>query len=455
LLVLASGLCFAAGVVKGGPLSVSNWRGFDTNPVVDASGADLTANDPVSVSLGTFASEPAVLLPGAGISIGTAAYAGLLAEFSAYGTPASLVAADGALARKGTFFLQSGGAVAGTALTGKPVYLLITKGTSPGTATEVAILRTSAVFDVADDANPLPRILGISLDSGLVPIVGSGTRFSSVPTLLDSAPRAAISLAQVLPMPVIAVENVATGLPLVSGQGVVDFGVLKIGTSGMPHAFTVRNAGDAALTGLNLGFVSGAATDYSIQGPGVESLAPGASTEFSLVFTPGELGLRGAGLEITGNEVAGSPFVISLAGMGATGRQLFDQAMAAAGLTGPNAGPGAIPFSDGVPNLIKYACGLNAAGPDTRGLEPETGTLGLPALGILPGPPPVIRYEFLRRRNAGLAYAPWQSVGLAGGSWQPVPGTHTVTEINTEWERVVIEKPEDEARFFRLGVDFE
>ncbi len=453
--MLASGVWFAAGVVKGGPLSVSNWRGFDTNPVVDATGADLTANDPVSVTLGTFASEPAALLPGAGISIGTAAYAGFLAEFTAYGTPASLVAADGALGRKGTFFLQSGGAVAGTALAGKPVYLLITKGSSPATATEVAILRTSAVFDASDDSSPLPKLLSIRLDSGLVPIVGSGTRFSAVPTLLDSSPRAAISLAQVVPMPVIAVENVATGLPLASGQGVVDFGLLKPGTSGMPHAFTIRNAGDVVLTGLNVGLVSGVVTDYSLQPPGIASLAPGASAGFSLVFTPGNVGVRAAGLEVTAAEVAASPFVIALEGRGASGRELFDQAMAAAGLTGPNAGPGAVPFSDGVPNLIKYACGLNAAGPDTRGLEPETGTLGLPSLSIIPGPPQVIRYEFLSRRNAGLAYVPLQSVGLTSGSWQPVPGTHTVTEINTEWERVVIEKPEDEARFFRLGVDFE
>lgn len=55
----------------------------------------------------------------------------------------------------------------------------------------------------------------------------------------------------------------------------------------------------------------------------------------------------------------------------------FQEASALAGLTGNDALPNAIPFHEVVPNLLKYAFGLNLGGPDARRMAPG-GTVGLP-----------------------------------------------------------------------------
>ena len=54
-------------------------------------------------------------------------------------------------------------------------------------------------------------------------------------------------------------------------------------------------------------------------------------------------------------------------------------------------------------------------------------------------PPAVLRVEFIRRRNSGLIYLPQRSSSL--GSFAPMTGTPVVTQIDADWERVVIEEP--------------
>ena len=118
----------------------------------------------------------------------------------------------------------------------------------------------------------------------------------------------------------------------------------------------------------------------------------------------------------------------------------FDNWASGHGLSGADALPEAVPFGDGVSNLLKYAFNLNGGGLDARSLVPGTGTAGLPVLTIDDsGPAPIMRFEYLRRKTGGLVYTPTQSPDLAPGSWTPMSGTVTVTDINSVWERVVIE----------------
>lgn len=129
----------------------------------------------------------------------------------------------------------------------------------------------------------------------------------------------------------------------------------------------------------------------------------------------------------------------------------------AAGLSGPNALPNAIPWGDGVPNLVKYAFNMNGGGPDTHCLVPGTGTSGLPFVWFDDsGPVTVFRFEYIRRKNSGLVYTPKQSTTLGSRSWVPMTGTPTVTDMNPEWERVSIEHPfapaVTSARFFLVEV---
>lgn len=110
------------------------------------------------------------------------------------------------------------------------------------------------------------------------------------------------------------------------------------------------------------------------------------------------------------------------------------------GLTGTSAVPSAIPFHDGVPNLAKFAFNMNATGPDTRTLVKGTGTVGLPAFTLdRSGAQPLFTVEYLRRVGSGLVYSPQYSSNFT--SYEAMTGTTTVTSINANWDRVIVQKP--------------
>ena len=114
------------------------------------------------------------------------------------------------------------------------------------------------------------------------------------------------------------------------------------------------------------------------------------------------------------------------------------------GLSGADALPGAMPFGDGVTNLLKYAFNMNGGGPDGQILVPASGTAGLPSVAQNgSGTQGLLHLEFLRRKSSGLIYTPLQSTLLAVDSWVPVTATATVTDVDAEWERVAIDAPSD------------
>lgn len=115
--------------------------------------------------------------------------------------------------------------------------------------------------------------------------------------------------------PEIVVEQ-PTGTALVDGSSVVDCGSSIQGQSAPTLQFTIRNTGNAV---LNLGSITkdGAnAAEFTHFGLGSTVLSPGASTTFSVLFTPGGLGTRTAVLHIPSNDSDESPFDISLNGTG-------------------------------------------------------------------------------------------------------------------------------------------
>ena len=115
----------------------------------------------------------------------------------------------------------------------------------------------------------------------------------------------------------------------------------------------------------------------------------------------------------------------------------FAQWTAAAGLSGTAAGPDAVPFGDGVRNLVKYAFNMNGAAPDTRTLTAGTGLAGLPVFRLVTtGSQSVFTVEFLRRKGDELIYTPQITSDLV--NYKPMTGTSTVTSIDAVWDRVII-----------------
>jgi hypothetical protein len=145
--------------------------------------------------------------------------------------------------------------------------------------------------------------------------------------------------------------------------------------------------------------------------------------------------------------------------------QTFNSWTSSAGLSGAAADPLATPHNDGVPNLLKYAFNLDGSGPDTRVLTAGSGTEGLPLITLSPNgaapagmaqaaTAPTLHFEFIRRKNSGLTYTPLKSPDL--NAWVGLSATPTVTSIDTNNERVVIDEPCDSSQtavFGRVQVD--
>jgi hypothetical protein len=109
----------------------------------------------------------------------------------------------------------------------------------------------------------------------------------------------------------------------------------------------------------------------------------------------------------------------------------------AAGLTGDDADPMAMPFSDGVENILKYAFNMTADGPDSSVLTSGTGTSGLPLITLSQTATDCeVRYEYLRRKDSGLIYEAVTTRDLET-AWEVAEGSETVETIDLEWERVV------------------
>ena len=108
--------------------------------------------------------------------------------------------------------------------------------------------------------------------------------------------------------------------------------------------------------------------------------------------------------------------------------------------------------ADGSSNLLEYAFNTQPGSPDAQSLTASTGTIGLPLITRVGG---LLRIEFLRRKattNSGLTYEPQFSDTLVD-PWSPPTATPTIIDIDSTWERVIIEddQPTATKRFARVG----
>ena len=160
--------------------------------------------------------------------------------------------------------------------------------------------------------------------------------------------------------------------------------------------------------------------------------------------------------------VGGETLTVSQAEASPSPSSTYGDWASESGLTGAEALPGAIPFKDGVPNLLKYAFNLNAAAPDFRTLAaPLDSNAGLPLVTTSEsGQSPTLAIEFLRRKgNAGITYQPQFSSKMlptGTGSWESATNAETLIPIDEIWERVRIKDhapPGRACRFARIRIE--
>jgi uncharacterized delta-60 repeat protein len=114
--------------------------------------------------------------------------------------------------------------------------------------------------------------------------------------------------------PALVVET-APGTPMAGGGAALDLGTLVVGAS-LTKTLTIRNDGTADLTGLAVSLVPNQSSPFTLLPPPVDSLAPGDSTTFTVIFATPTAGTATARLLIESNDLAQAPFEICLAATG-------------------------------------------------------------------------------------------------------------------------------------------
>ena len=112
--------------------------------------------------------------------------------------------------------------------------------------------------------------------------------------------------------------SVDGGPDLTSGAATLDFGTGN-GIGFFPaKTIKITNVGNAPLTGLGVSVAGVHSAAFQVGILGATILAPGASTSFTVVFSPQVPGTIGAQILITSNDADEHPFDIGLRGGGAT-----------------------------------------------------------------------------------------------------------------------------------------
>ena len=201
----------------------------------------------------------------------------------------------------------------------------------------IALTGLAITIDGMDPADFTVSQLGVTT---LAP--GDGVTFSVNFSPTASGPRnAAIHIASndsdenpfdialaglaIIPAPEIVVEQPG-GTNLSDGLASVDFGNNLLGGSSQ-LTFTIRNTGNTDLTGLGITITGANASDFTVvNNPSAPVSGPAGSTTFALRFSPGDLGVRTASVQIASNDSDENPFDITVTGTGATLLQMAQQA---------------------------------------------------------------------------------------------------------------------------------
>lgn len=106
------------------------------------------------------------------------------------------------------------------------------------------------------------------------------------------------------------------GTPLSSGDSAASFGSVDWLGAGAVRTLTVTNTGAADLTGLTLSVTGIQPEAFILTGPGVSTLAPGASATFGIQFIPGGGGVRKATLHVVSSDYDERVIDVNLSGVG-------------------------------------------------------------------------------------------------------------------------------------------
>jgi hypothetical protein len=212
-------------------------------------------------------------------------------------------------------------------------------------------------------------------------------------------------------IPEIAVEQ-PVGTDLTDGSSTIDCGSADLGVAAVPLTVTVRNTGTADLTGLVLSADGANAADFALGSLGATTLAPGASTTFSVTFTPAADGSRAAALHLASSDADENPFDIALTGYGRSPLESWRFANFGSQANTGDSADTAHADGDALPNLLEYAMNLDPMVDDPFPIA-TTDTPSTIAL-IYPRNLTATDVTFTYEESADLGVTdPWSPVALA------------------------------------------
>jgi hypothetical protein len=111
---------------------------------------------------------------------------------------------------------------------------------------------------------------------------------------------------------------------LADGSASLSFSSLDLGAN-VVKTFTIKNTGNANLTGLAISKGGSHAPDFIVTAPLKTTLAPGTSTTLTVTFKPTGAGTRNAAIHIASNDADENPFDIVLTGTGVASPEIAVQ----------------------------------------------------------------------------------------------------------------------------------
>lgn len=107
-----------------------------------------------------------------------------------------------------------------------------------------------------------------------------------------------------------------TGNDLADNKIKKSFGSVKVGQTGITKTFTIRNAGNAKLTGLAISKSGENSSEFIVTGLKTRSLAPGKAITFKVKFKPTSSATKKAVIKIASSDSDESPFDVKVTGKG-------------------------------------------------------------------------------------------------------------------------------------------